>query len=103
MWEIFTAPKQLLECLNFYMLEFIILVLFSLQAKRFELFKKLQLSIQQLWTDLEVEPTTPLERTMCAEQADDHFPLSTSNLEQLTSLQTRVSVILLSLTFLSIS
>lgn len=62
------------------------------KTKRLELFEKLQSSIMQLWKDLEAEPITPLEQSLCAENATEHFTLSVDNLDVMTSLQQRVNI-----------
>ena len=62
----------------------------SEKTKRLELFQKLQLSVMQLWTDLETEPVSPLEQALCAEAAVENFTLSAPNLDTLTILQERV-------------
>ena len=66
------------------------------QEKRFGLFKKHQKSIKQLWTELEVDPCTDFEITLCNEEADQYFCLSTENLEKLTNLETQVAPLLFS-------
>ena len=63
----------------------------SEKFKRLELFQKLQLSILQLWTDLETEPVNALEQALCADAAVDQFTLSAENLDTLTNLQEKVT------------
>jgi len=58
--------------------------------KRFALFKKHQKAIRQLWTELEVDPYTDFEISLCSEEADHDFCLSSENLEKLKSLESQV-------------
>ena len=64
----------------------------SEKSKRLELFQKLQLSIMQLWTDLEAEPVNALQKALCADAAVEQFTLSTENLDSLTTLQEKVKI-----------
>ena len=57
------------------------------------LFKKLQASIMQLWTELDVEPQTDVEQMLCQEDADERFIISSDNLDLLTDLQKKVCVV----------
>jgi len=58
--------------------------------KRFALFKKHQKAIRQLWTELEVDPYTDFEISLCSEEADHDFCLSSENLEKLKSLESQL-------------
>lgn len=60
------------------------------KMKRLELFQKLQLSIMQLWTDLETTPVTQIEHELCQDNAIEEFILSTDNLDKMTVLQRRL-------------
>lgn len=60
------------------------------KGRRLELFKKLQASIKQLWTELDAEPVMEMEQRLCREDADDTFVLSNQNLEDMTNLQKKL-------------
>lgn len=60
------------------------------KSKRFDLFKKLQVSIVQLWKELEAEPSNELEYKLCQPDADETFVLSTMNLDELTDTQKKL-------------
>eukprot|EP00794_Sanderia_malayensis_P005658 gene5658-6354_t len=56
-------------------------------TKRFDLFKKLQTSIRQLWVDLDMDPYTDFETQICRADADENFSLSAENLDKLKTMQ----------------
>lgn len=60
--------------------------------KRFDLFKKLQTSVRQLWLDLDMDPYTEFEVELCRGDADETFCLSAANLDKVKALQDQLEI-----------